>query len=282
MKLTSSRQQTLLDMLDADGELHVAALAERLQVSQETIRRDLSDLEARGALKRVHGGAISLSSPRLRTLSERGGVKEAEKAAIGRLAAGLVRDNETVFVGEGTTALAFAKSVVNRVAARFTTNMIDIAQTLVVDRRSEVSLTGGVLDAEHNLLTGFGTIRSVQQRYFDAVIIGTSGIHESLGFMDYRDDYAALYQTLLGRTKRFIVLADHSKFGKGPPVCTFPLNSVQTVVTDRMPSAVFQEAFAAASVELLIPQGSTALQDNALQDKVTARPETSNEPSHEN
>lgn len=253
MKLITNRQRRILEMLDADEELHIAALAESLEVSQETIRRDLTQLESRGALKRVHGGAVSLSSPRFRPLAERAQVKKTEKETIARLASSCVGEGQTVFLGEGTTTLALAARLVNSVSARYMTNMIDIAQLLAANKRNQVSLTGGVLDAEHNLLTGHGPIESISTRYFDVVVTGTSGIHPELGFLDYDEHYAALHRALAEQSKRYIVLADHSKFGKGPPICTFPLDRAAAVVTDRGPSRVFGKALKDAGVELVIP-----------------------------
>lgn len=265
MKLTSNRQRRILEMLDADEELHVAALAQSLDVSQETIRRDLSHLEIMGALRRVHGGAISLSSPRLRSLSERAEVKQSEKARIAELAARFVGEGQTVFIGEGTTALALAHHLAGRVSARYMTAMIDIAQSLAANKRNEVSLTGGVYDRDLNVLTGLGAIRGVEERLFDVAITGASGIHPELGFLDYNEALVALYRTVTRHCKRYIVLADHSKFGKTPPICAFPLDRVDVVVTDRMPASVFCDALAAANVALVTPESATVIGDGNLE-----------------
>ncbi|GAB5471100.1 MAG: DeoR/GlpR family DNA-binding transcription regulator [Rhodospirillales bacterium] len=253
MKLTSNRQRRILEMLDADQELHIAALADSLEVSQETVRRDLNQLESRGALKRVHGGAVSLSSPRFRPLAERAQVKRLEKDRIAKLAVPLIGAGQTVFLGEGTTVLALAGRLMNAVSARYMTTMIDIAQVLAANKRNEVSLTGGVLDAEHNLLTGHGLIESIETRYFDVVLWGASGIHPELGILDYEESHAALHRALVRRSKRSIVLADHSKFGKGPSICTLALDRIDVVVTDRRPHEGFVEAFREAGVELMTP-----------------------------
>lgn len=253
MKLVTNRQKRILEMLDEDQELHIAALADTLAVSQETVRRDLTQLESRGALKRVHGGAVSISSPRFRPLAERAQAKRREKDCIARLAAPLIGEGQTVFLGEGTTALALARQVVNSVAARYTTTMVDTAQILAANKRNEVSLTGGILDAEHNLLTGYGPVESIRRRYFDVAIMGSSGISAELGLLDYNEDLSAFYQALVEQTKRYVVLADHSKFGKGPPICTMPLDRVDVVVTDRRPSELFVTALESAGVELVAP-----------------------------
>ena len=241
-------------MLDEVEELHVAVLAEKLRVSQETIRRDLKELHDRGQLQRVHGGAISLPSAKHRPLAERSRLHRPEKEVIARIAAELLSDGQTVFLGEGTTTLALARRLVDRVSGAFTTHMVDIAQLLARNKENEVWLTGGQLDPDNNYLLGRKAVESIQDRLFDLAITGTSGIDPVLGYLDHSEALSEIRRDLAKRSRRFIVLADHTKFGKDAPVCTFGLDKVDVVVTDRRPGARFEAAMQEAGVEILFPR----------------------------
>ena len=258
MKLTSARQRRILAMLEESEELHVGALADALQVSQETIRRDLKELAEKGTLQRVHGGAVLPPHPRDRTLIERSRLHRVEKSVIAELAVPLLSEGQMVFLGEGTTVLALAHLIVDRFAAVYMTHMVDIAQILAQNRQNQVSLTGGVLFPDHSYLLGRQTLDSVQGRIFDFAVTGTSGIDPHLGFLDHSEGLSDVRKALVKRSRRHVVLADHSKFAKDAAICSFPLDVVDVVVTDRRPDAVFETAFRNAGVALICPDGSGA------------------------
>ena len=258
MKLTSARQRRILAMLEENEELHVGTLAEVLHVSQETIRRDLKELEEKGTLQRVHGGAVLPLKSRDRPLVERVRLHAAEKDVIAALAVPMLSEGQMVFLGEGTTVLALAQLLVDRFAAVYMTHMVDVAQVLACNPRNQVSLTGGVLFGDHNYLLGSQAVENIQGRLFDIAVTGTSGIDPGLGFLDHSEGLSDVRKAVARRSRRHVVLADHSKFGKDAVICTFPLDTVDVVVTDRRPEPQFEAAFRDAGVAVIYPGGNAA------------------------
>ncbi len=154
--MSEHRYQEILTRLRDNGRVSVTPLAQLLSVSEETIRRDLKELEQSGMLRRIYGGAVP---PRLdveRPVTERGKVNVRGKARVAELALSLVEDGMSVFIDSGTTTVAFARRLVGR-NVTVTTNSIDIALLLGMSV-TRVNLTPGMLRGKDNALVGYETL----------------------------------------------------------------------------------------------------------------------------
>ncbi len=251
--LSSLRQQQLLERLERDQSLQVAALAEEYNTSQETIRRDLKLLERGGKLRRVYGGAIAVRTPGIRPLVERERINQAGKATIAGLARDLVKEGDSIYIGEGTTTLALARLLADHVPCKFTTNMMDIGIALGRGRGHEIFITGGRLYPEHGILAGHAAIMAAQSEIYDIAFVGTSSITLNIGFLDHERVLAEINKALTNRARRLVVLADHSKFGASARFVTYDLSAVDTVVTDSQPGKAYLDALYAANVEVICP-----------------------------
>lgn len=249
--LTQHRHDVILRRLERELRVRVAALATELVVSEETIRRDLDELEARGRLRRIHGGAVPFRLDEEQPLGERSRIKPKEKAKIGQIAAALVEDGMTVFVDTGSTPLAFARALVGKRDVQLVTNSLDIAQLLASEPGLRVKVTPGWLRSNDNALMGGDTLAFVRRFVFDIAVMGIAACDAHYGWMDYNEEESDLRRILYGQSRRNVVICDDSKFGRRASVRTFELATVVTVATNRPPPMPFSELFAQAGVEVL-------------------------------
>ena len=250
--ITQRRHRFILNRLGAGDEILVRDIADALKVSETTIRRDLQVLEQDGHLTRIHGGAAPLAKSTILPLAERRAVMRAEKERIAEAAVPLVQDLETVFVGGGTTMLAFAQRIAESPPSLCVTNMLDVAITLGAARRGQVVLLGGLFEPELRVTKGMALTEQLGRYQFDAVVSSTNAIHPRHGFLDHDEQSAFTRRQLCTLTDRHIVLADHTKFGRKSRFRTMPLGKVTDLVTDCRPEAAYVEALEAEGVDLHI------------------------------
>ena len=245
------RKEAILERLDRDQRVNVLELSAELGVSGETIRRDLKDLEAEGAVRRVHGGAIPAGRTADTPITERIKLNALEKDDVAGLAHRLINDDCVIFLDTGTTTLALARRLVGFKKLRLYTNSLRIAQAACEHFGVQVQMTPGHLRPVEQDLVGYDTISYIQQFHFDMVFMGAAAINADYGFMDFEEDEARIRQVLLKQTSRSVMLADHSKFGKVGNVITAPFGRVHTLVTNRMPPEDIVVAGRAEQLEIV-------------------------------
>lgn len=249
--MSEHRYQEILTRLRDDGRVSVTPLAKILNVSEETIRRDLKELEQSGLLRRIYGGAVP---PRLdveRPVTERGKINVRGKTRVAELAESLVEDGMSVFIDSGTTTIAFARRLVGR-NVTVTTNSINIA-LLLGTSVTRVNLTPGMLRGKDNALVGYETLSYARRFFYDAAFMGIAACDLKHGWMDYEEHESNLRGVLKSQTRLSVILADIDKFGREAYLNTFPITEKVTVVCDRTPPAAFKELFAEHDIELIHP-----------------------------
>ncbi|MBL0373465.1 DeoR/GlpR transcriptional regulator [Rhizobium sp. KVB221] len=245
------RKEAILERLDRDQRVSVLELSTEFGVSGETIRRDLKDLEAEGAVRRVHGGAIPAGRTADTPITERIKLNALEKDDVAGLAHRLINDDCVIFLDTGTTTLALARRLVGFKKLRLYTNSLRIAQAACEHFGVQVQMTPGHLRSVEQDLVGYDTISYIQQFHFDMVFMGAAAINADYGFMDFEEDEARIRQVLLKQTSRSVMLADHSKFGKVGNVITAPFGRVHTLVTNRIPPEDIVVAGRAEQLEIV-------------------------------
>ena len=236
MTLNAVRREQILDILNESYEVRVVRLARQLQVSEMTIRRDLKVLEEEGVLRRVHGGAVTAAPVTVPSMSTRTPLRDAEKAAIGRLAATLVEPKTQVFIGGSSTTFHLSRALARGPQAAYATNSIIAAQELASGHQRDIRVFGGMLRAEVGTLLGGEVIQSVEQRIFDFAFIGILAIDPKFGFLDPTEWHVHLKRTVRRRARQVVVVADHSKFSARGEFCSFKFEEVDILVTDCAPS----------------------------------------------
>jgi DeoR family glycerol-3-phosphate regulon repressor len=247
--LTSHRHQEIISALHQAGRVDVAKIAASLDVSEETIRRDMNVLEQQGKLRRIYGGAVLPRLDQDRPLQERGKLNFREKTKVAQLALPLVRDGMSLFIDSGTSTLALARQLVGR-NVTVMTNSITLA-LLLGQGPTRVNVTPGTLRPKDNALVGYETVAYARRFFFDIAFMGIGAADIEHGWMDYEEHESVLRRTLKPQARRSVMLVDSGKFGRQANLCTFGLDDALTVVTDREPPAVFMEVFARHDVELI-------------------------------
>ena len=192
MSFTEHRLKLILDTLKQTQRVNVKELADHLQVSQESIRRDLKELESRGYARRVYGGAVLDQQESDQPFTERLRVASREKARIGEAAAALVEDGMKVFIDTGTTTLACLKHLENRKDITVVSNSLAVAAHFFHLPQASVRVLGGRMRPEYQATYGHETVAALKEHFFDLAIIAISAIHSDRGFMDFGEDEAVL------------------------------------------------------------------------------------------
>ncbi|MFH7094628.1 DeoR/GlpR family DNA-binding transcription regulator, partial [Klebsiella pneumoniae] len=173
-----ARQKHILDRLSETGQLSISELVADLQVSADTIRRDLSDLEQQGVLQKSHGGAIALNVPAM-TRQGRNALLTQTKQRLGQQVAARIPSGSTLFLDAGSTLLAVAAQLKGPLTV--ITASLDIAQ-LFSDRADiQLILLGGQWDSKQRLFAGSATLSLVTRYRADIAILGTCALHAGLG-----------------------------------------------------------------------------------------------------
>lgn len=247
--LNNHRHQEIMASLHQAGRVDVASVAAMLDVSEETIRRDMKLLEEQGALRRIYGGAVLPRLDQDRPLLERGKLNSREKSRVAQLALPLVRDGMSLFIDSGTTTLALARLLAGR-AITVTTNSINVA-LLLGGGPTRVNLAPGTLRPKDNALVGYETVAYASRFFFDIAFMGISAADIDHGWMDYEEHESVLRRTLKHQARRGVLLVDSRKFGRQANLYTFGLSEPLTVVTDREPPPAFKEIFVKYETDLI-------------------------------
>ncbi|SHM34885.1 transcriptional regulator, DeoR family [Roseovarius litoreus] len=229
----SFRHPDILEIARLEGKVMVEDLAERFDVTVQTIRRDLTELANAGKLERVHGGAILPSGVTNIIYEERRRLNEDAKQAIGRACAAAIPASASVFLDIGTTTEAVARELLDHDNLMVVTNNMNVANTLLANKSCEIVVAGGTLRRADNGLVGTLTARTIENFKFDYAILGCSAIDEDGDLLDFDIQEVVVGQTLLKRSREVFLVADHSKFKRSAPVRIGSLRDIDHVFTDR-------------------------------------------------
>lgn len=209
------RQQSIIEQIRRDGRVKVAALSDRIGVSEVTIRQDLSALQERGLLMRVRGGALPVSVlTRELALSERVQNYSVVKDAIGKRAAHLVQDSDSLLIDSGTTTEALAYNFPDEPKVTVLTNGFNIARLLGDKENVELMMTGGHLRRTSQSFYGPQAETGLEHLRFSKMIFGIDGVSTDFGLTTHFGPEATLNRRMLDISQQRILLADSSKFGR--------------------------------------------------------------------
>jgi DeoR family transcriptional regulator, glycerol-3-phosphate regulon repressor len=256
--LNGYRHECILEKLAADKRIFVSNLASQFQVAEETIRRDLKELETRGLLRRVHGGAVIPRLDQEHPLAEREKVFPAEKERAAQVAASLLKDGMTIFIDTGSTPSAVARALPAALNLAIVTNSLDIAAHLSGQSNFRVTVAPGTLRMNDRALVGYETVKFAEKFYYDIAFMGIAACHADLGWMDYEEHEAVLRRALVKTARQSVFVTDVSKFGRAAHHRTLPLDAVPIVATNALPPETFMHRFQGLGVRVMhyVPLGS--------------------------
>ncbi len=230
--LTTQRKKLLLARLAAEGQLVAKALAQELGTSEDTIRRDLRELAAEGRLQRVHGGALPASTA-MGDLGMREQVSVADKVALGRFGASLVRPGQVVILDGGTTALQVARHLAPGLRATVVTHSPTVAIELAAHPGIEILMLGGRLFRHSMVNVGAGVIAAASQLRADLFFLGVTGVHPEAGLSTGDAEEAAVKRALHERAAETVVLASPEKLMAASPFVVAPLAEASLLAVAR-------------------------------------------------
>lgn len=246
----SLRHSRILRLLAERGTISVTELARCLEVSAETIRRDVKLLARSGDIVRMRG-AIGLPSvlgepPFKRRMRE----NKAAKEAVAQYTASTIQDGESIMFDTGTTTSYLARALLNHRRLTVVTNSSDIARTLATVNGNKVYMAGGELRSDSGAALGLSAIEFVNRFSVDHAIISAGAVNAVTGIVDYDLAEAQFGQAVLTRGQRRIVVADASKFGQKGLVQVCPLDQIHALVVDQNPPPELAQALQLADVTI--------------------------------
>ena len=211
---TEQRKQKILDMLKEKDSVRVSNLSRILGVSEVTIRSYLEDMEKKGLLSRVHGGAVSSYKPYYSmNLNQRLETNKESKVAIAERVVELIQPNDTVMLNAGTTTLLVFRKLPQNYNLSIVTNSISIALEAAGNPNFNVILVGGSVNSKYQFSYGSDAIEQIKKYHADKLILSVDGISAEHGFTTYYDKEAAIDVAMIEQSNCRIIAADHSKFG---------------------------------------------------------------------
>lgn len=248
----SKRHSEILRLLETEGTITIADLADKLGVSPETVRRDVKPLADNGSILKMHG-AIGLPAVVGEAPFERRMRENAEaKRTIAKLVAATIRDGDSVMLDTGTTTSYLARELLGHRRLTVVTNSSDIARTLATVNGNKVYMAGGELRSDSGAAFGVSAIEFVSRFAVAHAVISAGAVDAANGVMDYNLEEAEFARTVLARGQRSVVVTDHTKFGRQGLVQVCGFAGFGELVTDRAPPADLAEALAAAGTELTV------------------------------
>jgi DeoR/GlpR family transcriptional regulator of sugar metabolism len=227
--LTTQRKQLLLNRLSTDGQVIAKAISQELGISEDTIRRDLRELAQEGKLQRVHGGALPASAA-VGDLRVREDIAPADKQALGRAGAALVKPGQLVILDGGTTALQVARHLSDDLRATVVTHSPTVAVELARHPHVEIIMLGGRLFRHSMVNVGASVIDAASRLRADLYFMGVTGVHAEAGLSTGDHEEAAVKRALHERAAETVVLASPEKLGAASPFVVAPMSELALLV----------------------------------------------------
>lgn len=252
---TSNRRERIVALLREQGSVQIPALAERFRVSTQTLRKDLNFLDIKGICTRSSGGAILRRaglSPTEQAIEVKRTLFAEEKGRIGRAAAALIRDDESVLLDSGTTALQVARHIDPAASLVVVTNDVGIMNELVTRENVQLVFLGGTLRRKNLSFYGTQTERALQDLHVDKLVLAADGFDIEKGLTTHYEPEALLNRMMCRAASEIIVVADSSKFGR---ICLHKIvesQGISKLVTDTGIPESAREELTRIGVEVII------------------------------
>ncbi|MEO8778688.1 MAG: transcriptional repressor AgaR [Rhodanobacter sp.] len=254
--LVEERRRLIAELVDKHGRATVEDLATRFATSSVTIRGDLNELARHGVITRSHGGALPVGA---------GGVKDtsvaikqarwhAQKQRIGRAAANMIRDGETVILDSGSTTVEIARQLRQMKFESLTviTNALNIAMELSGLAHIRVMMLGGLLRQTSYSLVGPDAEQALGKLSADRLFLGVDGLDPQIGVTTPDPLEAALNALMIRVSRQTVAVLDASKLGQRSLSVIAPIKSLHVVITDTGASAEVTEALRSAGVQVVL------------------------------
>ncbi|MBQ6559994.1 MAG: DeoR/GlpR transcriptional regulator [Erysipelotrichaceae bacterium] len=252
--MKTERREYILDKIRIDKKIKAQDIVQQFDVTMETVRRDLEELENQGLLRRVYGGAIEgrIFEPEP-SYDSRIISRLDEKQAIAHNTAELINDGEFVYLDGGTTVLEVATELANSgKALTVVTNALPIAEALLHGENIEVIVLGGFVSKGESVINRLQDPTIINVFNFQKTILGAASISPSQGVTDYNLDVSMLKKRIMEKSDKVIFVADHSKFNKRVRYTVADYHDIDVIVTDKKTSPEDIETCKKAGIEVIV------------------------------
>lgn len=257
--LALDRRKSIEFIIKEEGSATVVDLAKRFDVSDQTIRRDLKVLETEGTIVVTFGGAYAreIDFPKYNIdVQVRRSLAIDEKLAIAKKAFSLLEEGDFIFIDQSTTSLTFAEEMTaskkGSKSGSVVTNSLLVADLMEKERHVTTYITGGAIDRKNACTFGEDAIESLGRYYFDKIFFTVSSASLENGLTDTNPQVCALRKKALARSKKRILLADHTKIGQTSSFFIGEIDMVDVLITDRDPGEAWVKGCEEKGIELII------------------------------
>ncbi len=253
-KNNTERQEKISRLVEDKEEIvTVDELSALFKVSKATIRRDLEELSSQGLVRRQHGGAskavIKSKEP---PLLQRSSLLSEEKKKIGKAAADLIADGETIFLGSGSTVLEVARQLKDKKGISVISNSLPVINAINSFLDINIIVVGGMLRKSEQSMLGHITEKALKELRADKVIMGIQGIHLDYGLTNNYLPETTIDRNIINISEKLIIVADHTKFGQINSAFVADCSLVDTFVTDSGISPELSSAIINNGLSLIV------------------------------
>jgi DeoR/GlpR family transcriptional regulator of sugar metabolism len=244
--LARDRHQRILSLLGTLESVTTERIAADLGVSRETVRRDVLELEARGDLRRVHGGIVAVDIQPEAPLAVRSGVRQKEKRQIAKAAARLVKPGQTLFIDAGSTVTTLAEELASLSGLTIITNSFDVATRLAghdsTRNVNEIIVLGGRPGSGIAATYGAITVAEIGRYRADIALLSPVGLSARYGATSFDLAEAEVARAMVEHSQQVVILADHSKIGQTSRVGYCAIERIDILVVDAASSVAIETA----------------------------------------
>lgn len=248
--LKEERQQTILNEVALHNRVQLTDIADTLEVSIDTIRRDVKELDAENKLRKVHGGAISLGFTNQTTRNTNTYALE-KKTTIAEKAVGLLKDGGVIFIDGGTTCLELVRLIPYNIQLTCFTISLPVAFELLNKPNVEVIFIGGQISKDAQIAIGANTIHNLSEIQVDYSFIGTGYVDVLHGLTEFDWDIVQVKKAVIKAAKKTVLLCISEKLNSQHRFKTCDINAINTMVTELAPENNLLNLFRNHDIHLL-------------------------------
>jgi len=232
--LKEERQLAILNEVELHNRILLTDIAEKLNVSIDTARRDVKELDAVNKLRKVHGGAISLGFTGLASSNANIYALE-EKITIAQKAIGLIREGSVIFIDGGTTCLELVRLIPPQLKLTCFTLSLPVAWQLLSHPDIKVIFIGGEISRDAQISIGAYTIHQLSEIRFDYSFIGTGYVDAIHGLTEFDWEIVQMKKAVINASKKSVLLCISEKLNSQHQYKTCDINSINTMITELAP-----------------------------------------------
>ena len=244
------RLQIIIDTLEKDSKVRLDQLSGLLKVSEDTVRRDIKELDTQGLLRAVRGGAIA-RSPSPQHYREREKYNQQHKQTIAAKALQFLKDGQVVFFDGGTSVVALAAALPKDLKITIITNSFPVANILEDHPGAEVIFAGGKLHKTAFTTMGQETIDTFRKVRADICMLGICSLHHSMGITSMIYEDAQLNNTMINQAQKTVALSALEKINTVEPYYVCPVTDVDVIITETEPDSAALDAYRHLGIEVV-------------------------------